>query len=389
MSLQESLDTVLQAGVAAGSVAGVTAAVTDRDHLLYEAGFGERALGGNVPMTADTVGWIASMTKAITGTAAMQLVEQGKLDLDAPAGQWVPYLGTVQVLEGFDDAGEPILRAPARPVTMRHLLTHTAGFGYANWDPLVKRYAELKQLPASNSGDTRGLELPLIFDPGERWLYSIAIDWAGKVVEAISGQSLGTYMQEHILGPLGMTDTSYRLSDEMRRRKATVHRRTGAGLETTNMETPQNPPSEMGGGGLYSTVHDYAKFVRMILNEGTGDDGARVLRAETVRTMSQNHMGDCRVCVLPTTNPDVSLDAEFFPGQEKTWGLTFMINPETAPTGRSAGSLAWAGLANSYYWIDPVKGIGGVYMTQMLPFVDEKSLGLYLDFEKAVYDSLT
>jgi methyl acetate hydrolase len=388
MSLHESLDTLLQSGVAKGSVAGVSAAVTGRDAVLYEAAFGERALGGGVPMTVDTVGWIASMTKAITGAAAMQLVEQGKLDLDVPASRWAPYLGEVQVLEDFDASGKPRLRAPKRPVTLRHLLTHTAGFGYANWDEKIKRYTEMKSLPASNSGDIRGLHQPLVFDPGERWLYSIGIDWAGKIVEAVSGMSLGTYMRANIFAPLGMSNTGFKLNDEMRSRKATVHRRTEAGLETTGIETPQNPPAEMGGGGLYCTVGDYMKFIRMILNEGTADDGTRVLRAETVRTMSQNQMGDCRVCMLPTTNPAMTLDAEFFPGQEKTWGLTFMINPQQAPTGRSAGSLAWAGLANSYYWIDPAKGIGGVFLTQILPFVDRPALGLYLDFETAVYAGL-
>lgn len=387
MSLQGPIDKLLQTGVTDGSVAGVTAAVTNRDGTMYESGFGERARGGGTAMAADTVGWIASMTKAITGVAAMQLVEQGKLDLDAPAATWAPYLGEVQVLEGFRDDGRPILRAPKRAITLRHLLTHTAGFGYANWDESIKRYVEHEKLPASNSGDSRGLMTPLLFDPGERWLYSTAIDWVGKIVEAASGKKLGACMEENIFGPLGMTSSGFRISPDMRRRLAKVHRRENGVLTPTDTETPQNPPAEMGGGGLYSTVGDYLKFIRMILNEGSAN-GHQVLQPATVRTMSQNQMGDCRVCKLPTTNSSVSLDAEFFPGLPKTWGLTFMINEEQAPTGRSAGSLAWAGLANSYYWIDPVKGIGGVYLTQILPFVDERALALYLDFETAVYANL-
>jgi CubicO group peptidase (beta-lactamase class C family) len=387
MSLEANVAAVLASGVERGAVAGVTAAVTDREGLLYEAGFGERAAGQGAAMTPDTVGNIASMTKAITGTAAMQLVERGALDLDAPAAALAPYLGEAQVLEGFAGDGSPIMRPPKRPITLRHLLTHTAGFGYARWNAPIDRYAKQEKLPPANTGDIRGLMTPLVFDPGDRWLYSIGIDWAGKVIEAAAGQPLGSYMQENILGPLGMTSTGYRISPDMRARLAKVHRRRDGALVPIDVETRQDPPVENGGGGLYSTVGDYATFVRMILNGGMGN-GNRLLKCETVAAMSRNQMGACRVCLLPTTDPAGSLDAEFFPGLEKTWGLTFMINEAKAPTGRSAHSLAWAGLANSYFWIDPAKGIGGVFMAQLYPFVDEQALALYLDFETEVYANL-
>jgi CubicO group peptidase (beta-lactamase class C family) len=387
MSLEANVGAVLSSGVARGAVAGVTAAVTDRDGLLYEAGFGERAAGQGAAMTSDTVGNIASMTKAITGTAAMQLVERGVLDLDAPAAAWAPYLGEVQVLDGFAADGSPILRPPKRAITLRHLLTHTAGFGYARWSAQIDLYTKQATLPPANTGDIRGLMTPLVFDPGERWLYGIGMDWAGKVIEAAAGESLGSYMQKNIFEPLGMTSTSYRISPDMRARLAKVHRRRDGALMPTDVETRQDPPVENGGGGLYSTVGDYASFVRMILNGGTGN-GNRLLKPETVAAMSRNQMGACRVCMLPTTDPAGSLDAEFFPGLEKTWGLTFMINEAQAPTGRSAHSLAWAGLANSYFWIDPAKGIGGVFLAQLNPFVDARALALYLDFETAVYASL-
>jgi len=387
MSLKTAIEDVLQTGVSGGAVAGVTAAVTDRDGLLYEGGFGERAAGGGVAMTTDTVGNIASMTKAITGTAAMQLVERGVLDLDAPAAKWAPYLGEVQVLEGFADDGSPMLRPPKRAITLRHLLTHSAGFGYARWNALVDQYTKREKLPLANTGDIRGLMTPLVFDPGERWLYSIGIDWTGKVIEAASGQSLGAFMQENIFEPLGMADTGYRITPDMRSRLAKVHRRSDGKLVPIDMETRQDPLVENGGGGLNLTVGDYAIFMRMILNQGAGNR-TRVLKPETVRTMSQNQMGDCRVCMLPSNDASSSLDAEFFPGIEKTWGLTFMINEEKAPTGRSAQSLAWAGLYNSYFWIDPAKAIGGVFLSQLLPFVDAQALALNLDFESAVYANL-
>lgn len=389
MALQQDIDALLQGAVTDGDVPGVVAAVTNCNETLYEGGFGERTLGAGPAMTPDTVVWIASMTKAITGMAAMQLVEQGKLSLDAPARDVVSYLGEVEVLEGFDDAGQPLTRAPKRPVTLRHLLTHTAGFGYEIWNPAIIRYQAARDIPGVTTCQNAALRTPLLFDPGERWDYGINIDWAGKMVETASGQRLGAYMQANIFDPLGMSSTAFKITPSMRSRLAKIHQRDDAGrLSPVELEIPQEPEFEMGGGGLYSTVGDYLKFIRMMLNRGT-TNGQQLLKPETVALMSTNQMGECRVCELTTALPSLSRSAEFFPGMPKTWGLTFMINTEPAPTGRSAGSLAWAGLANSYYWIDPVRGIGGAYATQVLPFADEKSLPLYLAFETAVYRQLS
>ena len=389
MPLQDSLNTLLGNAASNGDVPGVVAAVTDRDGNIYEGGFGERVLGSGAAMTPDTVVWIASMTKAVTGAAAMQLVEQGKLDLDAPASDVVSHLGEVEVLEGFDDSGQPKLRAPKRPVTLRHLLTHTAGYAYEIWDGSIVKYQEAKGLPGVTTCENAALLTPLLFDPGDRWEYGINIDWAGKMVEEVSGQKLGDYMQANIFAPLGMTSTAFKITPDMRARMAKIHQRgDDDGFEALDLELPQEPEFEMGGGGLYSTVGDYTRFIRMILNKGSAN-GQQVLKPETVETMSRNQMGDCRVSMLKTVAPPLSNDAEFFPGISKTWGLSFMINDEDAPTGRPAGSLAWAGLANSYYWIDPKNGIGGAYATQILPFVDKKSLPLYLNFETAVYRNMS
>lgn len=385
MSLKTNADALLRKATESGDVPGVVAGATDRNGTIYENAFGLRALGEPVEMTLDTVVWIASMTKALTGVAAMQLVEQGKLALDAPAGNVIPQLGEAVVLEGFDADGQPRTRAPKRAITLRHLLTHTAGFGYEFWNADVVRYQQINSLPPIISCQNATLGLPLLFDPGERWEYGINIDWAGKMVEAVSGKRLGTYLSEHVLGPLGMNDTAFRITPAMRQRLAKVHQRGEDGsLTPTAFEIPQEPEFEMGGGGLYGTVGDYLKFVRMILNKGKAGSG-QVLKPETVELMSRNAMGDCQVTMLHTVLPPVTNDAEFFPGMPKGWGLSFMINDEQAPTGRSAGSLAWAGLANSYYWIDQTQGLGGVYATQIFPFGDEKSLPLFFEFEKAVY----
>ncbi len=388
MALKDSVDGILEAAVSRGDVPGVVAAATAAEGTVYEGGFGERAAGSGTAMTPDTVGWIASMTKAVTGAAAMQLVEQGRLELDGPASAVIPYLGEVGVLQGFDEDGQPRTRQPKHPVTLRHLLTHTSGFAYEIWNGDILAYQKAKDVPQITSCENAALTTPLVFDPGERWDYGIGIDWAGKMVEAVSGQRLGQYMKENIFDPLGMDDTAFRITPAMQERIATVHARGEDGAWVPMEFTiEQDPEFEMGGAGLYSTVGDYLKFIRMILNRGAAN-GHRVLRAETVEAMSANSIGNSCVVRLFTAMPPYSNDAEFFPGMEKTWGLTFMINNEAAPTGRSAGSLGWAGLANSYFWIDPAKGIGGAYLTQILPFADEKSLPLYLDFETAVYQSL-
>lgn len=388
MSLKENIDALLQDATANGDVPGVVAMVTNRDETIYEGSFGERVLGSGQVMTPDTIVLIASMTKAITGVAAMQQVEQGKLELDSPASDIIPYLGEVEVLEGFDDADQPITRAPKSTMTLRHLLTHTAGFGYEYWNESIIRYQKVKGIPSIITRENAALKTPLLFDPGERWEYGISIDWVGKIVERVSGKKLGEYMKENIFDPLGMSNTTFKITPDMLENMAKIHHRgDDDSFEPLDLVL-QEPELESGGGGLYSTVGDYLKFVKMILNKGA-TIGHQILKPETVEMMSQNQMGNCRVCELKAALPVFTNDVEFFPGMEKTWGISFMINTEQAPTGRTAGSLAWAGMANSYYWIDLTMRIGGIYATQILPFADKKSLPLYFAFEKAVYNNIS
>src|SRR5262245_25725895 len=384
--MKAQADKVLKEAVDKGDVPGVAAAATDAKGTTYEGGFGKRVLGQPADMTPDTVVWIASMTKAVTGAAAMQMVERGKLKLDGPAKEVVPQLSETAVLEGFDSAGKPKTRKPRRDVTLRHLLTHTAGFGYDIWSPEVGKYMEATGVPGVISCQNKALSTPLLFDPGERWFYGIGIDWAGKMVEAASGKRLGAYLQQNLFAPLGMTSTAFKITPSMRERLAKVHQRgeNDAFTPQMDLEIPQDPEFEMGGGGLYGTAGDYLRFVRLILNRGKAD-GNQVLKPETVELMTRNNMGDARVTLLKTAAPALSNDAEFFPGMPKTWGLSFQINTEKAPTGRPAGGLMWAGLANTYFWIDPVTGIGGVYLSQVLPFADKKALPLYYAFETAMY----
>ena len=385
MSDTASIDRILSEAVERGDAAGVVAAAgTDREQT-YEGAFGHREAGKPDAMTTDTVFWIASMTKAIVSAAAMQMVEQGKVTLDQDLGTILPALASPQVLEGWGEDGKPRLRPARAPVTLRHLLTHTAGFSYDMWNDHIRRYQEEMGVPSIITCQDAALTTPLIADPGTRWEYGINIDFVGKLVEALSGKRLDAYLRDHIFTPLGMTDTSFTLRPDQRTRLAGMHARPPeSSLTPIPFEIPQEPEFFMGGGGLYSVARDYLAFCRMILNRGSLN-GAQVLRPETVDLMGRNHMGDINVTKLVTVSPMSTNDAEFFPGMVKKWGLGFMINTETVPGRRSANSLTWAGLGNTYFWIDPARKVAGVIMTQILPFADPAVLRLYDAFETEVY----
>lgn len=388
MNIKAALDNILADGVNQGQAPGVLALVVDRDGIVYEGSAGERQLGGGVAMTPDTVLWIASMTKAITSVAAVQCVERGLLDLDAPALNVVPAIGQLGVLTGFDVNGEAVTRPPKRPITLRHLLSHSSGCSYEIWNPDMLKVQAAKGIPGVIECRLKALDLPLVADPGERWEYGVGIDWAGRMVEAVTGLTLEAYMRENIWEPLGMTHTGFHITPDMRKRLAGVHLRGDDGaFAAFPFEITQEPEFHMGGGALYSTAGDYARFMRMVLNNGQLD-GERLLKPETVVThLRLNQIGNARVGLLKAAIP-LTEDAEFFPGLRKTWSLAFQINDEDAPTGRPAGSLSWAGLANSFFWIDPHTGIAGLLATQTFPFADPRVMELFYTYEKAVYDNL-
>ncbi|MDY6807859.1 MAG: serine hydrolase domain-containing protein [Actinomycetota bacterium] len=375
-------------------MAGVVAGTTSNERLLSLAAGGVRAIdshpGSPDAMTTDSVFALFSTTKTITATVALQLVEDGTLDLDAPAAEYSPRLGNVAVLEGFDGAGNPQLRAPRSAITTRQLLSHTAGFGYDFFDGAYHRLTREHGVPGIISATRESLATPLLFDPDTAWRYGSNVDWAGLVVEGVTGQRLGSVMSERVFSPLGMSDTAFTLSWEMSDRRALMHHRTPDGGLRTNRKwaLPAEPDLHMGGHGLYSTARDYLTFIRMWLNDGLSDAGDQILRPATIEMAERNQLGARRVTRLPGVIPALSHDVEFFPGVPKTWGLAAMINEEDAPTGRPAGSLGWAGLANLYFWIDRRTAIGGFWATQLFPFFDPTALDAYLDFETTVYRTL-
>jgi methyl acetate hydrolase len=377
------IDGLLERAAAERVVPGVVAVAGDRDGVFYEGAFGRLAVDGDVPVRPDTMIWVASMTKAITSVAALQLIEQGSLELQAPVASILPAFGRLQVLEGFD-GDTPRLRAPARPATIRHLLTHTAGLGYwfANAD--VLRYHELTGIPDPTSGSRRMFEMPLVADPGTRWEYGTSTDWLGQVVEAVSGQDLAAYCQQGIFSPLGMADATFAPDDDQAVRMMGVHSRTpDGGLGPAPLD-PLEPEFSSGGHGAYATAADYLRFMRALLRGGELD-GERILRPETVELAFTDHLCGVELpAMIRSAVPEVSNDVPSLPVAQG-WGLGFHLVLEDLPGMRRAGTGDWAGLCNCYYWIDRAAGVAGALLTQVLPFYDARIVETSAAFEEAVY----
>jgi methyl acetate hydrolase len=388
MQSKAQIDQILRQKCEAKEIPGVVAMAATGNEVIYQGAFGKRDLSKDDPMTADSVFWIASMTKAITTAAGMQLVEQGKLSLDEPIGKVLPDLASPQVLEGFDAAGKPKLRPANKPITLRHLMTHTAGFCYHLWNGDMVAYLEKTGTPDITSCKNAALKTPIMSDPGTRWEYGTNIDFVGKAIEAVSGKRLDAYLRDHIFTPLGMTDTGFKLGEAQRKRLVGMHARGEDGtLTAMPFELEQDPEFHMGGGGLYGAAGDYIKFTQMILNKGKGN-GNQVLKPETVAMMGQNHVGELHMTKMISAVAWATNDVDLYPGMEKKWGLSFMINTAKTPEGRSSGSFAWAGLANTYFWIDPARNVSGVILMQLLPFVDPKCLEAFAGFERGIYAGL-
>ncbi len=373
------IDQVLQGAVKAGEVPGVVAmAATDRA-VIYEGAFGLRRLGDPAKMSTDTVFRIASMVKLLTSVAAMQLVESGKLSLDEPASKVDPELGAIPVLTGFDTKGIPQLRPPLRPITLRNLLTHTSGFSYPLWDETAVRYYAVAH-------KAKGMpRRPLFFDPDSKWSYGGSIDKVGRLVEIAGGEPLDRYFRNHICQPVGMKDTGFEITASQRAREASLHVHKADGtLVAKPLEKVNEPHSHSGGGGIYSTAPDYLTLLRALLNGGSFN-GAQILKPETVALMSANQTGDIEAGHMKTTSPGLSNDVDFFPGVRLRWAFGHMINLDPVKDGRKAGSLTWAGLYNTYYWMDPASNAAGVIMMQILPFADTRAVELYRKFERGVY----
>ncbi len=385
--MSTSIDKVLQDAVDAGDVPNVVAIAADRNGVIYEGAAGPRVAGvEGEPVTVDTHYRIMSMTKMVATTAALQQVEKGTLDLDAPVEQYRPEFADLQVLEGFD-GDTPRLRAPKSRATVRQLITHTAGCAYWFWNADMVRWESVTGTPNVLSGSNVIFTAPLVADPGTRFEYGINTDWLGKVVEAASGTTLDVAVKEGITGPLGMDVTAFLMDDDQRSTSVPVHLKGDDGTwAPSEIELSQAPEYWAGGHGLHSTPRDYLKFQRALLGGGEFD-GTRILRQSTVDAAFQNQIGDLDFPPsIPTADPATTFGFDAGPGYK--WGYGLLLNINDVPGARKAGSGAWAGLLNTHYWVDPTSGITGAIYTQFLPFVPEEAMTMYADFEKAVYASL-
>jgi methyl acetate hydrolase len=375
--MAQAVSSALEVGLEQSGLPGVVvAAFGPEEECLLAAG--RRGVGQAEAMTPDTVFWIASMTKAVTSVVALQLVGEGRLGLDDPVGRWIPELAAPSVLEGWDADDRPRLRPARGEVTLRRLLTHTSGLVYDFFSPEMARWVEATG--AGFGGPKPPAGLPLMFDPGEDWGYGYSTDFVGRLIEAVEGVDLGQSFANRISGPLGLVDTTFAPCPDQKARVAPMHARTPEGaVVSLPFGLPPPPTFMMGGGALYSTAADYLRFLRALLAEPA------LLPSELTRLLLTSQHTVPRPGAMKTAAPHLSNDFDPFPDGPTGWSLGFLVNPEPGPNGRSAGSLAWAGLCNSYYWLDPARGVGGVMLAQLLPFGDAGALRLFGEFERAVY----
>jgi methyl acetate hydrolase len=374
-----ALSTFLRHATDRGDVPGVVVAVVNKDGSLYNEAFGVSSTLRNRPMTKDTIFNMASMTKPVTSVAIMMLVDEGKLKLDDEVAKYLPKYKDPVVISKFNEADASYETRPARrPITIRHLLTHTSGIGYGFASPMLTKIMQ-------KSGKTE-LDLPLLFDPGDSWAYGASTRVLGNVVEFISGQKIDAFLESRILQPLGMHDSSYLVPTTKYQRVVAVNARGADGKFVERPMPATLPASVAGDGGLYGTASDYGLFLRMLLNHGKLGD-RRILSEKSAKAMLESHTGN--VVVQPQESAIPTLSRNFPTGAGKDrWGLGFQLAAEKLPNRRTPGSGTWAGIFNTHFFIDPSREIGVVVMMQTLPFYDEASMKVYAGVEEAVYSNL-
>ena len=378
MNATDRVSEALSDGMADAGLPGLACAARLPSGETVEVAVGVRGADNPAPMTSDTLFWMASCTKALTSVAALQLVEDGLIGLDDPVGGWLPQLAQPRVLKGFDASEKPILEPATQPITLRRLLSHTSGFAYEFCSAALARYQA-----ATGQAAVRG-EAPdavLMFEPGQGWQYGTGVDWADKLIEAVRGEPFDVVLRRRVLAPLGMDDSGFFPSEDQRGRLASMHARTPDGaLAAMPFGMPQEPYFGMGGGGLYSSPSQYLRFLDSMLGRGP-----ELLKSAHFEALGANEIEGARIGVLESAQARTSNTYDPFPGAAKAWTLGFVSNLEPGPNGRSAGSLAWAGLSNCYYWIDRASGAAGVMCAQFLPFADPRALAAFGAFERAVY----
>jgi methyl acetate hydrolase len=382
-----NLDAALCNAVARKDVPMAVGLLTDPQRTIYTGACGTCSTSTDALLNENSVFYIASMTKPITTAAALLLVDRGLLDLDSPVAAWVPGAARLRVFDRLTPDGTPVYRSPARPITPRDLITHSAGFAHPAWNAAAHQHGwySVKTDPQSRPGDLLGVH-PLLFDPGTDWAYSgFGIDLLSDIIERICDQPIGTFLRQNFFAPLGMESTGWSLGADMFARRVDEYRRLGDGtLIFAGNSKPAQPELEYGSGGLFSTAADYACFLRFILSDGT-TEGKRLLSRKVLQAMRTSAFTSARVGLLRSADPHIARDIDFFHGARKSWSLGFLINDQPATTGRSAGSLGWFGSLNTYFWIDPAQHLAGIFLTQLSPCADERAVSAFETFETAYY----
>jgi methyl acetate hydrolase len=381
---QSRLDDVLTGAVRSGTAPGVVATVAAGGTLLYEGAFGVRDVRLGEPIAPDTIFRIASMTKLVTAVCVLQQVEAGRLTLDTAVGDVLPEFDELQVLEGFD-GDRPLLRSPTVRATVKQLLTHTSGLAYDIWNKQLTRFEAVTDVPQLQSGRRAAYQAPLVCDPGSEFNYGTSMDWAGLIVEELTGMTLDKYWQTQLFDPMGLGDTTPAPTAAQRERLAPVHAPdTDGGWVATEIDFARDPEVYAGGHCLYSTARDYLAFQQMMLDGGTYD-GRRYLESSTVASIFENHIGELEVGTIETADPAQSVDVEL---GAKKWGLGILVDPVATAEGRAAGTGGWLGGFNTLFWVDRSRGLTASLYMQTVPFFRDDIVDVFLDFERAAYELL-
>lgn len=379
------LDALLPNAVARGALPFGVAMVASAGQVEWHDAVGEASDGS--PATLDTLFCLRSMTKAVGSLAAMILVDRGQLDLSSAVVDLVPEFADVRVLDSMTPQG-PRMREPRAPVTVRHLLTHTAGFAYSAFEAKLLEYEVATQMATVEDGTVESLKYPLMFDPGERFCYGISTDWLGLVVERVGGSKLDDFCRDEIFEPAGMRSTVFELDGQEKADLADLRVRAADGsFELLDWKPPPHPEIYGMGGCLYATAPDYIRFLQMFLRDGRAASGQRILSTNTFRLMTENQIGALRVGAFAATGP-LSAPVDFASGIAKTWTTAFMRTEEDLPGRRASGSLSWSGFCNTHFWVDRASDVAAVFMTQTLPWCEPEFMKSFDEFECAVYSAI-
>ena len=362
-----ALDAAMKKIVADQDVAGMVWLLAKNGQVATFETSGLNSVATQTPMTMDSLFRIYSMTKPVTGVALMMLYEQGLWQFDDPVSKYVPELANLQIMRSYNENGEMELVSPARGPTMRELLNHSAGFGYGlgGDDPVNTKYRDTGVLASADLDELvkKVADIPLLFEPGEQWSYSVAVDIQGYIVQKLSGMSFGEFLNQRIFQPLGMTDTRFYVQAADISRFADVHswdtERSRLVVQPERTDRPSYMDAdrlESGGGGLVSSTHDSARFLQMLVNEGELDN-ARLLSPESIRIMGTNSLRD-------ELNLRGSATSSGAPGQGFGVDFAVIVDPEQANSPQSPGTYYWSGAAGTWFWVDPVEDMFWIGMIQ-------------------------